>query len=313
MLRRLGFGVVVVFLVSVIVFGATQALPADPARAILGRQAANPAVLAALRAQLGLNRPLLAQYGDWLTRLVHGDLGTSLAAHIPVSELIGDRLVNSLVLLALAAAVSVPASILLGAVTAVRRDRMFDRASLAFGLVLTSVPDFVVGMVLAIVFGTTVFTVLPAVALIPSGDSPLAHLDALALPVITLALGVVSYLYRLVRAAMIDVLESDYVQMAHLKGLPMRLVMRRHALPNALVPTIQASALVFAYLVSGTIVIEVVFRFPGLGTALSDAINNRDMPTVQAIALIYALAVVVCNLLADVLTVLVTPRLRTAS
>ncbi len=310
--RRLAFCVVVIFLVTVIVFAATQALPADPAKAILGRQAANPAVLAAMREQLGLNQSLLGQYTGWLGRLLHGDLGVSLAAHVPVSELIGYRLVNSLALIALAALISVPASILLGAITAVRRDRMFDRLSLAAGMVLTSAPDFVVGMLLAMLLGTTVFTVLPAVALIPQGDSPFAHLDALALPVLALVLGVVAYLYRLVRAAMIDVLESDYVQMARLKGLPTRLVLRRHALPNAMVPAIQASALVFGYLVSGTIVIEVVFRFPGLGTALSDAINNRDLPTAQAISIVYALAIVLSNLAADMLTVLATPRLRAA-
>lgn len=309
--RRLAAGVVVVLLVSVVVFAATQALPADPAEAILGR-GATPDRIAALRAELGLERGLVQQYLDWIGGLLGADLGRSLAANVPVGELIGDRLVNSLVLLGLAGMISLPLAVLLGALSAVRRDGIADRLGLGVSLVLTAVPDFVIGMTLVMVFATSVLTILPAVALIPAGSSPLAHPDTLVLPVATLVLAVVPYLYRLVRASMIDVLESDYAQMARMKGMPRGVVMRRHALPNALVPTIQASALVLGYLLSGTILVEYVFRYPGLGSALADAISSRDLPVIQAITLIYAVAVVAFNLLADVLTVLVTPKLRTA-
>jgi peptide/nickel transport system permease protein len=165
-------------------------------------------------------------------------------------------------------------------------------------------------MVLIILLSTTVFHQLPAVSLIPDGDFPLKHPKELVLPVVTLVIATVPYLYRLVRASMMDVLASDYIQMARLKGVPTSLVVRRHALPNALVPTIQASALVMAYLLGGTVVIEYLFRYPGLGSSLSEAISNRDLPVIQAIVLIFATGVVLLNLLADILTVLVTPRLR---
>lgn len=312
LVRRLGLGVVVLFVVSVIVFFATQALPADPARAILGREA-TPERLDALRAQLGLDRPVLEQYGDWLAGALRLDFGTSLAADESVGSLLGGPIVNSLVLLLLAGGIAIPVSVLVGGVAAVRRDGLLDRSVLGALLLLTAVPEFVIGLVLVILFSTTVLTVLPAVALIPPGESPLGHVDELVLPVATLVLAVVPYLARLVRSSMIDALASDYVEMARMKGMPERIVMRRHAIPNALVPTVQASAIVLAYLLAGIVVVEFIFRYPGLGTELTEAVDARDVPVIQAVVLIFATGVVLFNVLADVLTVLLTPRLRTGS
>jgi peptide/nickel transport system permease protein len=238
-------------------------------------------------------------------------MGRSLATRQPVSSLIADRIVNSLTLLVFALAISIPLSGAIGAATAIRRDRLFDNTTQVVTLVLTALPDFVIAMTLVVVFATTVLTVLPSVALIPPGESALSHPRVLILPVATLVLAVVPYLSRLARASIIDVLESEYVQMARLKGLRERRILIGHALPNALVPGIQASALSVAYLLGGIVVVEYVFRYPGLGSALTDAVANRDLAVIQAVVLVMAATVILANLVADVLTVLVTPRLRT--
>jgi peptide/nickel transport system permease protein len=310
-LGRLLAGVATLFVVSVVVFGATQALPGDPARAVLGTQA-TPERLEALQKDLGLDRPVVEQYTDWLKGVVTGDFGESLNARIPVSELIGSRLLNSLVLVAIAAALSIPLSILLGVYSAVHRDSLFDRVTLSMTLLLNSLPLFVIGMLLVIVFATTVLQLVPGVAIIPPGETPFMHLDALVLPAATLVLAGVPYLSRFVRGAMIEALNSDYVEMARLKGVPERAVVYRHALPNALIPAIQASALLLAYLLSGILAVEYLFGYPGLGTALVNAVTGRDLPVVQAVTLIFATGIVIFNILADVLTVLVTPKLRTS-
>ena len=209
------------------------------------------------------------------------------------------------------AVIAIPLSILLGAATAMRRDGLLDRGTLLAALALTAMPEFVVGMLLVILLGTVVFPVLPAVALLPPGANPLAHPQELALPVITLVLAVVPYLYRLVRATMIDVLESEYVTMARMKGMPARIVLLRHALPNALIPVTQASAVIMSYLLGGIVVVEYVFRYPGLGTLLTEAIDSRDIPVIEAVTIALAAGVVLFNLLADILTVALTPKLRT--
>jgi peptide/nickel transport system permease protein len=209
------------------------------------------------------------------------------------------------------ALIAIPLAILLGSFGAMRRDRPLDHATQGIFLVLTALPEFVIGLGLLILLGTTVFTLLPPVALIPSGGAAFSHPRELALPVITLVLAVLPYLTRLQRAAMIDVLESDFVQMARLKGLPERTVVRRHALRNSLVPVVQGSALTLIYLTGGIVAIEYLFAYPGLGSALTTAVAGRDLPVVQAIVLLLASVYVIVNLLADLLTVLLVPRLRT--
>lgn len=308
--RRLLLGLLVLWLVSIVVFAATQALPGDPARAILGRTA-TPASLAALREQLGLDRPVLEQYWEWILGLLQGDLGTSLAAQRPVSELLSDRLVNTAFLVLCAGLISIPLSIVLGAYAALRRDRTFDHTTSLATLLLAALPEFVVGVGLVVLFATTVFQILPAVSIIPPGAKPWDQPAAMVLPTATLVLAVTPYVTRIMRASMVEVLESDYVEMARLKGLPERIVIRRHALPNALGPTFQVIAINLAYLAGGVIVVEYIFNFAGLGGAMRDAVSNRDLPVVQALAMSIAAVYVLLNLLADIATILVTPRLRT--
>ncbi len=221
MLRRLLLGIVVLILVSIVVFLATQALPGDPARAILGRSA-TPASLAALRRQLHLDRPVLEQYLTWVSGLLHGNLGTSLAAQEPVTTLLSPKLVNSGVLVALAAVLSIPLSIAIGAWAAFKREKVFDTVSSNLLLVLAALPEFVVAVVLVILFATTVFHVLPAISTVPPGTRPWNNWEALVLPTLTLVIAVAPYVARIMRASMIEVLESDYVEMARLKGLPER-------------------------------------------------------------------------------------------
>lgn len=309
-LRRLLLGIIVLVLVSVVVFAATQALPGDPARAILGRQA-TPASLAALRLKLHLDRPVLEQYLTWLWGLLHGNLGTSLAAQEPVTKLLGPRLVNSAVLVAVSAIVSIPLSIAIGSWAALRREKAFDTVSSNLLLALAALPEFVTGLVLVILLATTVAHALPAVSTIPPGSGPWNTPSVLVLPVLTLVIAVAPYVGRIMRASMVEVLESDYVEMARLKGLPERTVLIRHALPNALGPVFQVIALNLAYLAGGIVVVEYVFNYTGIGSALQDAVVNHDLPVVQALAMLIALVYVVLNLLADVATIMVTPRLRT--
>lgn len=309
LLQRVGYGLIVLFAVSLLIFIATQALPADPAEAILGR--AEPERIESLRQQLGLNRPLVTQYLDWISGIVTGDLGMSLTAQAPVSSMIGPRIENTFILLFLAGIIAIPLSILLGALAAFRRDGVGDRAGLVGAIFLSAVPEFVVGLFLIMLFATTVFQVLPAVALADPATAGFASWKSMILPVSILTLAVVPYLYRLVRSTMIDVLESDYIHVARLKGLSTRRIVFGHALPNALAPVIQGSALVLAWLLGGQIVVEYLFSYPGLGSFLLESIRTRDIPVIQAIALIFAASYVIFNIIADVLTVMTSPRLRT--
>jgi peptide/nickel transport system permease protein len=309
--RRLLLGVLVLFLVSVVVFAATQALPGDPARSILGRTA-TPASLKALREQLGLGGSALSQYVDWITGLLHGDAGNSLAAQEPVSDLIGAKVVNSAFLVFCAGIISIPISIAIGSYAALKRDRAFDVTSSVTTLVFAALPEFVTGIALVVIFATNVFSgFLPAITIIPPGGKPWDDMKAMILPTATLVIAVTPYVVRIMRASMIEVLESDYVEMARLKGLPERTVMIRHALPNALGPTFQVIAINLAYLAGGVIVVEYVFNYAGIGGALTNAVSTQDIPVVQALAMLIAAIYVVLNLLADIATILVTPRLRT--
>jgi peptide/nickel transport system permease protein len=309
-IRRLLLGLIVLFMVSIVIFAATQTLPGDPARAILGRSA-TPASLAALRLKLHLDQPVFSQYWTWLTGLLRGNLGTSLAAQEPVTTLLRPKLVNSSVLVAVSAIVSIPLSIAIGSWAAFRREKIFDTLSSNLLLVLAALPEFVVAVVLIILLATNVSQVLPGTSTIPPGSGPWNLPNALVLPVLTLVIAVAPYVARIMRASMIEVLESDYIEMARLKGLPERVVLVRHALPNALGPVFQVIALNLAYLAGGIVVVESVFNYTGIGLGLQEAVVNHDLPVVQALAMLIAALYVVLNLLADVATIMVTPRLRT--
>jgi peptide/nickel transport system permease protein len=309
--RRLLLGLLTLWITSVVIFAATQALPGDAARSILGRSA-TPESLAELQRELGLDKSVLAQYWDWITGVLTGDLGTSLANSLPVTEVMGERLVYSFFIMLLAAVISVPLGILLGAVSARRRDSTFDQATSVATLGLAALPEFVVGITLAVVFSTTVFHVLPSVIVTEPGVGPWNYPRELVLPVVTLVIAVVPYTARIMRASTVEILESDFVEMARLKGLSEKRVLWRHAVPNALAPTFQVTALNLAYLAGGIVVVEAVFNYPGIGLLLVESVRARDMPTVQAIALLIAALYVVLNLLADLATILVSPRLRTS-
>jgi peptide/nickel transport system permease protein len=304
-------GLVTLFVTSVIIFASTQALPGDAARSILGRSA-TPESLAELRRQLGLDKSVLTQYWEWISGILTGDLGTSLANGLPVTEIIGERLVYSLFLMLLAGLISVPLGIALGAISARKRDSTFDQTTSITTLGLAALPEFVVGITLAVLFSTTVFHFLPSVIVTEPGARPWDYPKELILPVVTLIIAVVPYTARIMRASTVEILESDFVEMARLKGLSERLVLWRHAVPNALAPTFQVTALNLAYLAGGIVVVEAVFNYPGIGLLLVESVRARDMPTVQAIALLIAALYVVLNLLADVATILVSPRLRTS-
>jgi peptide/nickel transport system permease protein len=310
-LIRLGLGLLTLFLVSVVVFVATQALPGNAVNAVLGREAHDPAMYNSLRRQLGLDQPFYSQYGRWLGEVVRGDFGVSLVNGQPVATLIRTRVINSTILVAFAALLSIPLSILIGALSAVWRDRPVDVGVNLVNLCLAAMPEFVIGILLLLVFATGIFKVMPAVSPIMVGVSIFSQLRLFVLPAVTLALVVIPYVSRMLRASTIAVLESDYIMMARMKGLSGSVVLWRHAVPNALVPTIQAIAVSLAWLAGGIVTVEYVFGFPGIGAGLVAAVNDRDIPMIQALCLLIAVAYVILNLLADIFTILINPRLRT--
>ena len=312
LLIRLALGLLTLLLVTIVVFVATQALPGDAARSILGKEATNVARYEALRSQLGLDRPVLTQYTSWLGDVALGDFGTSLVGGgAKVTTLLHSRIVNSATLVFLAALISIPISILIGALSAIWRDSRFDNIVNITNLSLAALPEFVIGIVLVLLFATAVFKWLPSVSTVDSLAPLGGQMTLFILPVLTLVLAVIPYVSRMLRASTVEVLESEYVMMARLKGLSESRVLWHHALPNAIVPTIQVIAINIAWLAGGIVTVEYLFGFPGIGSALVDAVANRDMPVVQALCLLIAAVYVVLNLIADILTILISPRLRT--
>jgi peptide/nickel transport system permease protein len=303
-------GVLTLFLISIVVFAAVLALPGDAATAILGRQA-TPERIAALRDQLHLGDSVITQYLDWIGGVLTGSFGESAATQQPVSELLSDRVANTAFLVFVAAVVAVPLSIGIGVWTAMRRDRPVDYVISTSTLVLAALPEFVIGIGLILLFATGVFHWFPAVSLLAPDERAWSDPSVVVLPAATLVLAVTPYISRIMRGSMIEVLESEYVTMARLKGLPERTVISRHAIPNAIVPAIQVTALQLAWMAGGVVVVEFVFSYPGIGSLFIDAVDNRDMPVVQTITLLAAAIYVVLNLLADLATIAVTPRLRT--
>ncbi len=312
MARRLGLAVLTLWLVSILVFVATTAL-GDPVRAILGRDfASDPARVAQLRDQLNLDQSLVSRYLDWLGNLLTGNLGTSIANQRPVSELISDNVVNTLVLVLLAAVVMIPVAFGIAMISTNYRRRRPDTIIQTVLLMLAALPEFVIGILLVAVFSTSVFHMLPAVTISSPGVHPWNEPRTMILPVATLVLAVAPYVSRIVRSTLLEVLDSDYVELARLKGIPERVVMRKHALLNAIVPGIQVIALQLAWLAGGVVLVEKVFNYPGVGNQLVDSVNNHDVPMVQALSMIIAAVYVVVNLVADLLSILLTPRARTA-
>jgi peptide/nickel transport system permease protein len=312
LLRRLGLAALTLWLVSVLVFFATAAL-GDPVRAILGKDyAAQPARVASLRDQLNLDDPLLTRYFHWLGGFFTGDLGTSIASLRPVGEMISSSVLNTLVLVLLSAVVMIPVAFGIAMVSANYRRKKGDTIIQTALLMLAGLPEFVIGILLVALFSTTVFHFLPAVTISSATGHPWDKPSVMVLPVATLVLAVAPYVSRIVRSTLLEVLDSDYVELARLKGIPERVVMRKHALLNAVVPGIQVIALQLAWLAGGVVVVEFLFSYPGVGAQLVDSVRNHDVPMVQALSMIIAAVYVVVNLVADLLSILLTPRARTA-
>ena len=306
--RRLLLSVLTLFIVSLVVFAGVELLPGDLASAFLGREA-TPTRLASLRAELGLDRPAAERYLNWLGNVVQGDLGTSLARRKPIGELIGHRMRNTLLLGLTAGLIGLPLALVLGIIAGLTRDRKPDLWISTISLIFMTLPGFVTATFLILLFAIT-WPIFPAVTTV-SADSPIEELlPNIVLPVATLVFVMVAHNLRMVRTNVIDVMTSEYVQMATLKGVPRARVVLRHALPNALLPTINLVALYIAWLVSGVVIIEQVFNYPGIGTLMIGAVHDRDIPLVQAIVLVIAGAYVVLNMGADLLVMMLDPRLR---
>ena len=311
LLKRLGLAAITLFLLSVIVFVGSQVLPGNVARRILG-PFADQAAVDNLNRDLGTDRPLLTQYWDWISHFFRGDLGDSLAYHVPVSTLIGDALVNSLKLAALAFVLVVPLAILGGVIAALKRDRAVDRVITLGGLSLTVVPEFVTGIILILVFALWL-DVLPVSASAPSGSGPLTEIKYLILPALTLVLVLFGYIARITRAGTIEALDADYTRTALLKGLPRRTVIRRHVLRNSLLPTIAVVATQTGFMIGGLVVIETLFNYPGMGRLIFNAAKQKDFPLLESAVLIVGIVYLVANLVADLAYSLLNPRIRYAT
>lgn len=308
---RAAIGLVTLLIVSVVVFLATEVLPGNAAYAVL-QHTATPQTVKALEIQLHLNRGLVDQYWIWLSGLLTGKLGNSLANGQDVWSLVAPRLVNSAVLVVGAGVIGTVLGVLVGAIAALRKDGWFDHITSVLSLADTSLPEFVVAILLIILFATVVFHLLPAVAPIPPGTYAWSQPKLLALPVATLVVVIIPYIHRMMRAAMIEALESEYVEMARLKGVPEWRIVLTHALPNSIAPTIQVIGLTFLYLAGGIVIVEYVFNYPGIGQGLVNAVGARDIPVIQFIVIVLAAFYVFMNILTDVIALLVSPRRRIA-
>jgi peptide/nickel transport system permease protein len=311
LLKRLGLAVVTLFLLSVLVFLGSQVLPGNVARRILGPFADQRAV-ANLNHELGTDRPLLTQYWDWISHFVRGDLGASLAYHVPVSSLVGDALVNSLKLGAFAFVLVVPLAILGGVVAALKRDTVVDRVITLAGLSLTVVPEFVTGIILILVFALWI-DVLPVSANAPDGSGPFTQLKYLVLPALTLVILLFGYIARITRAGTIESLDAEYTRTAVLKGLSRSTVIRRHVLRNSLLPTIAVVATQTGFMIGGLVVIETLFNYPGMGRLIFTAARQKDFPLLESAVLIVGMVFLIANLVADLAYSLLNPRIRYAT
>ena len=305
--RRLGLGLLTLFIVSLIISLGVELLPGDLAEAILG-QSATPETVAAMRRDLGLDKPLHTRYIDWLTGMLQGDMGVSLANGREISELIGGRLGNTVFLASIAAMVAVPLAVVLGILAALYRHSLYDRIVNITTLSSISFPEFFVAYIL-VLFLAVKLGWFPSISNVSPGLSFWEQAYRCSLPALTLILVVIAHMMRMTRAAIINLLASPYIEMAALKGMTRWHIIVKHALPNALAPIINVVVLNLAYLVVGVVVVEVVFVYPGLGQLLVDSVSKRDIPVVQAAALIFASTYILLNLTADVLSIATNPRL----
>ena len=311
LLTRLGLAAITLFLLSVLVFVGANLLPGNVARRKLGNLADQSAV-DQLNHQLGTDKPILVQYWNWISGLFHGDLGTSLSYSLPVNQLVGPALANSLKLAAFAFVMVVPLAIVGGVVAALKRDGLTDRIITVGGLSLAVVPEFVTGIMLILIFGLWL-DLLPVSANAPDGSTILTQLKYLFLPALTLVIVLFGYIARITRAGTIESLDAEYTRTAFLKGLPRRTVIRRHVLRNSLLPTIAVVATQTGYLIGGLVVIETLFNYPGMGRLIFTAANQKDFPLLESAVLIVGIGFLVATLLADIAYSLLNPRIRYAT
>ena len=308
--QRIALGLLTVFLVSVLIFAGTEILPGDVATAVLG-QSATPDAVEAIRRSLGLHEPAIVRYSNWLRAFATGDLGSSLTTGRPVGPVLWVRILNTFFLAGTAALIAVPLALLLGITTAIFRNSIYDRLTNVMGLAAISLPEFFVGYLLILLFSVQMDW-FPSLAMVSPGMSLPDRLYAIALPTATLVLAVLAYMMRMTRTAVLDVMSHPYIEMAILKGVPPARLVLQHALPNALAPIVQVVAFNLAYLVVGVVLVEVVFVYPGVGQYLVDAVSKRDVPVVQACGLVFGVTYVALNVFADILVILLNPRLRYA-
>lgn len=306
--QRIALSLLLLFFVSILIFAGTIILPGDVAQSILG-QSATPEALANLRAELGLNDPPLARYFAWLGGILQGDLGTALTSGQDIAQSIGSRLSNTFFLAFWAALVAVPLAIFLGLLAVRYRDRWPDKLISGVTLASISIPEFLIGYLLMYLISVRLGW-FPSVAMINDGMSLGQKLQSIALPVMVLTLVVLAHMMRMTRAAILNVMQSAYIETAELKGLSGLDVIRKHAFPNAIAPIVNVVMLNLAYLVVGVVVIEVVFVYPGMGQYLVDHVSKRDVPVVQACGLIFAAVYIGLNMIADIVSILANPRLR---
>ncbi|MFZ6763063.1 ABC transporter permease [Pseudoroseomonas sp. WGS1072] len=307
-LRRTLLLAVVLLVVSLLTFGIVNVLPGDVATAVLGDMA-TPEQAAALRERLGLDEPLAQRYLTWLTALLQGDFGTSLQHGQPIAPLLMGRLGNSAILGLLTLTIAAPLAVALGIVAALRPGGLLDRLIGAIAVGAYALPEYVIGL-LAILAFSIWLPVLPGTSLMDPNENPLARPEALVLPVCVLITGMLAFISQITRASMIQVMASPYVRTAILKGVPFQRVVLKHALPNLLPPTITEIGMYLGYVIGGLVVVETLFSYAGLGQLVTNAVSYRDVPVIQATVLLVAAAYGIGNLLADVVALLLTPRLR---
>ncbi|RWL83010.1 MAG: ABC transporter permease [Mesorhizobium sp.] len=306
--QRILLGLVLLFAVSVLIFAGTQILPGDVAQAILG-QSATPEALANLREQLGLNDPAWLRYMHWLWGILHGDFGTAQSSGLDIASSIGTRLKNTLFLAACAAIVAVPLAVILGLIAVRYRNGFVDKLISGLALASTSFPEFFIGYVLIFVFAVH-WQIFPSISTVDDSTPFLERLQAVVLPATALTLVVLAHMMRMTRAAILNVMQSAYIETAELKGLKPFDIIRKHAFPNAIAPVVNVVMLNLAYLIVGVVVVEVIFVYPGMGQYLVDHVAKRDVPVVQAVGLIFAAVYITLNIVADIAAIVANPRLR---
>ncbi len=308
LVRRLLLGLLTLLAISLVIFLTAEVLPGDIAARVLGRESTE-AARQAFRERLHLDRPVLERYLVWIQGVLRGDFGQALTNDRQVSDIVAPRLRNTLIIGGVAFALYVPITIALASLAAIYRDRAPDGLISVLTLIGLSIPEFVSGTVLLIVFAV-VFPFFPVMSLLDQAETPLEAIRTLALPALTLTTIMAVYAIRMLRDNLIEVLDSEYIRMATLKGLPRLQVILRHALPNAIVPALNVTALNLAYLIGGVVLVERVFSYPGLGSLLVDSILLRDVPVIEAVALLVSAIYVLANLFADAMALALNPRLR---